>query len=91
MRDTLKRIETYMAIAAKNTLDAQEAALYIGITPETLYNHLDRYPHYKGKNGRNYFKKSELDTYKCFSKVSSSNDIELDIYTNEAIKRTILR
>lgn len=85
MREILKRIEVYMAIAAKNTLDAQEAAIYIGITPETLYNHLDRYPHYKGRNGRNYFRKSELDDYKCHHRITTLSDIEIDVATRQAI------
>ena len=85
MKEALKRIEAYMAIAAKNTLDAQEAAIYIGVTPQTLYNHLDRYPHYKGRNGRNYFLKRELDEYKCYHKVVTPAEAEIDAATRQAI------
>ncbi len=83
----MNRIEQYIAIMAKNTLDTQEAALYLGMTPEALRNKLPSVPHYKGENGRNYFRKEELDGYRCKYKVKCEIDLQMNAATLEAISR----
>lgn len=80
------KLELYLAIMAKNTLDTNEAAVYLGITPEGLRNQLSGIPHYKGHNGRNYFRKEELDNYRCAYECKVQ---EQDIATREAIRRMV--
>lgn len=87
MNEFFKRIEGYIAIMAKNTLDINEAALYLGITPDALRNKLPSIPHYRSKNGRNYFKKAELDDYRCGVYIKPAKEIEIDALTSYAISK----
>ena len=84
---TLDRIEAYVAIMAKNTLDTSEAALYLGISTEALRNKLPSITHYKGENGRNYFKKSDLDAYRCRYEVLNAEQLAQDAATQAVVNR----
>lgn len=71
---TLRRIEAFALIGAKNVLTVEEVALYLGKSRKTIYNILDELPHYK--NGRGvYFRKSEIEDWCCQVKCTPSNQI----------------
>ena len=75
--ERLQRIETLLATASKEVLNANEAALFLGISTGRLY-HLTAeraIPHYK-KNGSLSFRKSELEDWLLGERVDTKEEIE---------------
>lgn len=70
------RIETAALLGAKEVLDIEEAALLTGYKVKGLYTLTSekRIPHYK-KNGKLYFKKSELEEWLTENRVLTEQEI----------------
>lgn len=70
------RIEIATRLGAKDVLDIEEAALLTGYKVKGLYTLTSekRIPHYK-KNGKLYFKKSELEAWMTENKVLTDEEI----------------
>lgn len=65
-KDALTTEQRIQLIGVKNVLTLDEAALYTGLKPKTLYKQCcaGAIPYYKSKWGCfNYFKKAELDEW----------------------------
>ena len=74
---TLSRIESLVAITAKEVLNVHEAAALIGVTANRIY-HLTAeraIPHYK-KGNTLTFRKSELEQWLLGEKIPTAYDIE---------------
>lgn len=70
------RLEATALIGVKTLLTAEEAARYIGYAMKGLYEltYRKRIPHYK-KNGKLYFKKSELDEWLTHDRVATVDEM----------------
>lgn len=65
-KDALTTEQRIQLIGVKNVLTMDEAALYTGMKPRTLYKQCcaGEIPYYKSRGGNfNYFKKAELDAW----------------------------
>lgn len=76
MDERFDRIERATLLGAKETLTVEEAAMLIGYTVKGIYQLTSekRIPHYK-KNGRLYFRKSELEAWLTQNKVLTQQEI----------------
>lgn len=76
MDERFDRIETATLLGAKEVLTIEEAALLTGYKVKGLYEltSTKRIPHYK-KNGRLYFRKSELEGWMTQYKVLTEQEI----------------
>ena len=76
MDERFDRIETSTLLGAKEVLTIEEAALLTGYKVKGLYEltSTKRIPHYK-KNGRLYFRKSELEGWMTQHKVLTEQEI----------------
>lgn len=76
MDERFDRIETATRLGAKEVLIIEEAALLTGYKVKGLYEltSTKRIPHYK-KNGRLYFRKSELEGWMTQHKVLTEQEI----------------
>ena len=77
--DRLKRIEELALLAAKDVLNTNDAALYLGISKEYLYRlvFLRKIPFYKGAGGKlTYFAKSELNEWMLHRRVQTQEEQE---------------
>lgn len=70
------RIEKATRLGVKEVLDIEEAAMLTGYTVKGLYNLTSekRIPHYK-KNGRLFFRKTELEAWMTDNKVLTEAEI----------------
>lgn len=70
------RLEAATLIGAKETLTAEEAALYTGYAIKGIYTLTSnkQIPHYK-RNGKLYFKKTELDEWMTANRVMTEQEI----------------
>ena len=78
IEEKLRRIEE-LAAGLKNVLTHQEAATYLGLTRNYLYQltHEHKIPYYKSKGGKySYFKKSDLDAWATAQPMASISDNE---------------
>ena len=73
----LDRIERLTLIAAKNTLDLQEAVLYTGYSEGHIYRLTSerRIPHFK-ESRKLYFDKKELDAWMQKQRVLTVDEID---------------
>ena len=80
--ERVNRLETLTLIGSKATLPAEEAALYTGYTLKGIYEFTSqkKIPHYK-KNGRLYFKKTELDEWLTENRIKTSKEIDIEATT----------
>lgn len=64
------RLEKATLLGAKDILDAEEAAMLVGLAKKTIYDLTSKksLPHYK-RNGKLYFKKQELEKWMTENKV----------------------
>lgn len=76
MDERFDRIERATLLGAKETLTIDEAAMLTGYTVKGIYQltHEKRIPHYK-KNGRLYFRKSELEGWLTEDRVLTKKEI----------------
>ena len=76
MDERFDRIETATRLGAKEVLTIEEAALLTGYKVKGLYEltSTKSIPHYK-KNGRLYFRKSELEGWMTQHKVLTEQEI----------------
>lgn len=81
MDERFDRIERATLLGAKETLTVEEAAMLIGYTVKGIYQLTSekRIPHYK-KNGRLYFRKSELEAWLTQNKVLTQQEIDSKAY-----------
>ena len=65
IKEQLDRIEQYSLIAAKNVLNINEAAIYLGMSVRGVRDNVRNriLPCYKPNINRLYFKKSELEEW----------------------------
>lgn len=70
------RLEAATLIGVKTMLTAEEAAAYTGYALKGIYDltHRKRIPHYK-KNGKLYFKKTELDAWMTEDRVMTEKEL----------------
>ena len=70
------RLEAATLIGAKETLTADEAAIYTGYSIKGIYTLTSnkQIPHYK-RNGKLYFKKTELDEWMTENRVLTTQAI----------------
>ncbi len=75
--EKFSRLQAATLIGIKSTLTAEEAALYTGYAIKGIYDltHKKKIPHYK-KNGKLYFKKTELDEWMTESRVLTDREIK---------------
>lgn len=64
MRAEFAKLEQYAVLAAKNVLNVKDLALLLGISPKTIRNNIDSYPHYRNGHGV-WFKRSEIEEWQC--------------------------
>ena len=83
MNEILQRLETierYALLGAKQVLTISEAALFTGLTKQTLYRYTcaKAIPHYKGGKGGNqlYFDRAELEAWMKQNKVETRQEAE---------------
>lgn len=76
MEERFNRLEATTLIGVKNTLTAEEAAIYTGYTIKGIYTMTSqrRIPHFK-KNGKLYFKKPELDEWMTDNRIMTDREI----------------
>lgn len=79
------RLEIAARLGAKEVLDIEEAALLTGYKVKGLYTLTSekRIPHYK-KNGKLYFKKSELEAWLTENRVLTEAEIHSKAVTYTA-------
>lgn len=82
------RLEAAALLGAKEVLDISEAAMLTGYKLKGLYTltHEKRIPHYK-KNGKLYFKKSELEAWMTENKVLTDAEIQSKASTYISTRR----
>lgn len=76
MDERFDRIEMATLLGSKAVLNIEEAAMLTGYKVKGIYEMTSqrRIPHYK-KNGKLYFKKSELEEWMTERKVLTENEI----------------
>lgn len=76
MDERFNRIEIYTRLNAKEVINIEEASMLTGYTIKGIYTLTSekRIPHYK-KNGKLYFKKSELERWMTEYKVHTEAEI----------------
>lgn len=76
MDERFDRIEVAARLGSKEVLNIEEAALLTGYKVKGLYTLTSekRIPHYK-KNGKLYFRKSELEAWMTENKVLTEKEI----------------
>lgn len=74
----LDRIEKYSIMAAKSVLTVSEAALFMGVTEQTVRNQVRRkeIPAYKPNHNKLYFKKSELEDWMLTNRVRTEDEVK---------------
>lgn len=84
--ERFNRLESLTLIGAKTILTAEEAAAYTGYAIKGIYDltHKRKIPHYK-KNGKLYFKKSELDEWLTETRIRTDREMEIEATTYVAI------
>lgn len=88
MEARFDRLETAALLGAKEVLSIEEAALLTGYKVKGLYTLTSekRIPHYK-KNGKLYFKKSELEAWLTENKVLTGAEIHSKAVTYTATRQ----
>jgi excisionase family DNA binding protein len=79
IEERLERIERLTLIAAKEALTSAEAAEYLGLSINTIYQlcHRHKIPYYKSAGGKtNYFKKEEVTNWALSQRISSNEYFE---------------
>lgn len=74
---------------AKNVLDVDDLAVMLDITPDRV-RHLAngrKIPHYKGANGKLYFKKSEIEDWQTAHRIPTDDEITAQGVTRCATNR----
>lgn len=85
----LERIETLLAMNAKEILNVKEAAVLLGRS-ESRIRHLianREIPHYKNDKGQVSFLKSEIEQWRLGEKVLTNTEINRLAETHIAVKR----
>lgn len=74
----LDLIEQKAGLSGKEVLTSEEAAAFLGVTTNWLYQQTNRkqIPHYKNGGKRTYYKRSELESWMCRGRVSTNEEIE---------------
>ena len=73
----MNEVVTWARIAAKNVLNIDEAAMYIGVAVGTMYNIANCHSlHYSKNRGRLFFKKSDIDEWLMSSPVPSVKELQ---------------
>lgn len=74
----LDRIEQYAILGAKEVLTINEAALLLGMVPDTVRKMARKheFPSYKPSKKTMYFKKSDLEEWMLRGRESSSAEVE---------------
>lgn len=74
----LDRIERYSIMAAKSVLTVKEAALFMGVTEQTVRKQVRRkeIPAYKPNQNKLYFKKSELEDWMLSNRVKTEAEVQ---------------
>lgn len=74
----LDSIEKMILIGSKEVLNIEECALFTGLAKSTLYDMTSKrqIPHYKPRDGRLYFKKSEIESWLLKNKKASNKEID---------------
>lgn len=74
----LDRIEMYSIMAAKSVFTVKEAALFMGVTEQTVRNQVRRkeIPAYKPNQNKLYFKKSELEDWMLRNRVKTEAEVQ---------------
>ncbi|MCD8265653.1 MAG: helix-turn-helix domain-containing protein [Prevotellaceae bacterium] len=88
LKDTLRRIETLLEMRVKTVLNTEEAALLLGIKPNTL-RHLvceRRVPHYK-QGAKTWFRRGELEAWMTRHRVKTDEEVTEEAATRCALRR----
>lgn len=74
----LDSIEKMILIGSKEVLTIEECALFTGLAKSTLYDKTSKrqIPHYKPRDGKIYFKKSEVENWLLQNKKASNKEID---------------
>lgn len=77
MDERFGKLEAAALIGAKETLTAEEAALYTGYALKGIYTLTSnrQIPHYK-RNAKLYFKKAELDEWMTANRIMTAQEID---------------
>jgi excisionase family DNA binding protein len=89
LRNEIRELRTISLLTQKDTLDIDEAALFTGLSKQTLYTmcRTRTIPHYKSQGGKKtYFKKSELNDWMLHTQVKVSSELE-----SESARKVFLR
>lgn len=74
----LDSIEKMIMIGSKGVLTIEECALFTGLAKSTLYDKTSKrqIPHYKPRDGKIYFKKTEIENWLLQNKKASNKEID---------------
>lgn len=78
VKETLKRIETYSLLGAKNVLCINDVALLTGLSKSWIYQATcsKQIPHYKPNGKQIYFDRAELEAWLKQNRVATANEID---------------
>lgn len=76
LKEQLNRIEEYVVLAAKNVLNIEDVCLLTGLSKARVYALCSQreIPHYK--QGKLYFKRSEVEAWLTSKRVKTQAEIE---------------
>lgn len=75
---TLKRIETYTLLGAKNVFSVEDVALLTGLSKSWIYQATcnKQIPHYKPNGKQIYFDRAELEDWMKQNRVATAKEID---------------
>lgn len=76
-------------IAALNVIDVEDVAVILKISPDRVRHMTNAriLPHYKGENGKLYFKKSEIEDWQTKNRIATDSEITAQSVTRCATNR----
>ena len=81
--ESIKRIEKYSLLAAKNVLNMSDVVLLTGLSKAYLYkltcNH--EIPHYKPNGKQLYFDRAEVEAWMKQGKIATDSEVECNAAT----------
>lgn len=88
IKATLKRIETYSMLAAKDMLTCDDVALLTGLSKSHVYKLTSTHqiPHYKPTGKMVYFDRSEIESWLRQNRVATEQEIQERAATYVATK-----
>lgn len=79
IEERLDRIERYVMLGTTNVYNTEQAALYLGVTPDRVRAlcRQQAITHYKA-GGKITIRREDIDKYRCQTKVKSRAEIETE-------------